>query len=183
MGWAAPRCPIPMGSPPFPSPALQHVTSHPPVDGVGAVIVEKLRTGRLWEGGVERGRDEKGPLQTDPLQHSTSHVPREDGTRPAQSRTRSLRLAVRKLKHREGNGQGSDKPRSRGGSTRSPSPYGRGAKQHDLQDGDEIYNWGWTSHSSSAPLRIIWGWHRAEVVVGYGREQQETLTLCSPFLL
>lgn len=81
-GWAAPRCPIPMESPPFPSPAMQHITSHPPVDGIGAVVVEKLRAGRLWEGGVERGRVEKGPLQTDPSSTAPPMSPK--GMAPAQ---------------------------------------------------------------------------------------------------
>lgn len=44
----------PLSSPPVTSPRAP-LTSHPPVDGVGAVVVEKLCAGRLREGWRHRG--------------------------------------------------------------------------------------------------------------------------------
>lgn len=41
----------------------QHFTSHPPVDGIRAVVVEKLSTGRLQEG-YRGGEVRGGPIQT-----------------------------------------------------------------------------------------------------------------------
>lgn len=41
---------VPTGSPAHAAPSPMALTSHPPVDGIRAVVVEKLGTGRLWEG-------------------------------------------------------------------------------------------------------------------------------------
>lgn len=69
----------------------QHFTSHPPVDGIRAVVVEKLSTGRLQEG-YRGGRSKRG-----------SHPDAQHGTHPPQSRTHSPHLAVGKLRHEEVN--------------------------------------------------------------------------------